>query len=619
MIAMTAALLLASLASARGQPAAPAAPAAPSASPARASAPAAIDLRWRPPPPRHLKMRPRERPATAVAASSADRTVATTPAARAITPGAPPRAITLGAPPRAITPGAPPRATTTARRPTATAAPVDAPLPTSATLRTGREELAFRFDVGFALDGAALSPEAETLAGNRIDNAAAELDGTPRLAQVRSYGFGDLFLGSRGLVLPNVTAFLSAHYRLSNALGGQLAPVAESQRGANELQVRSGWAEIKDPSRRRWLSPLRVRAGRFYIYGPWITHVDGLTVAWDGPAVQATATFGGRVTALTSGERGGLPEPVSQLTVRGDLTKLKRKLPVVASAEVLRLDGHSHLHAQIAWQPRPTLAVGASARSLDSKPVNERLSIRGRFRDINAVFAEIVHRHRDDWQWDPAVLSLDENGTSEPRRYLDLGPSLPRLTAQVRAGTVLFDNIDLLARAATALDLRDGGDEPSSFSAAYFELGGALEVRLRRTLAVGASITTRDTHREAVIPTFDDAGPMTLPLDGSYGDESFVEGGGNVRLTLGARTLTFAGELYARRTTYAELYSADVDPVTGKGLDLETTHLGGRTSVDAWISRKLRVLARYEVVTQVKRAPEVTGFKSLRVIVEATF
>jgi hypothetical protein len=546
-------------------------------------------------------MRPRARAATAVAALSGDRTAAA--------PAAPAARLS------------PERPRATARRPTSAAGSPDAPQPTSATLRTGREELAFRFDVGFALDGAALSPEPKTLAGNGIDNSAAEAAGTPQLAQVRSYGFGDLFLGSRGLVLPNVTAFLSAHYRLSNALGGQIAPIAESQRGANELQVRSGWAEIKDPGRRRWLSPLRVRAGRFYVYGPWITHVDGLTIAWDGPAVQATATFGGRVSTLTAGERGGLPEPMTQLTVRGDLTALKRKLPAVASAELLRIDGRSHLHTQIAWQPRPTLAIGASARSLDGKLVNERLSIRGRFRDINAVFAELVHRHRDDWQWDPAVISLDENGTAEPRRYLDLGPSLPRLTAQLRAGTVLFDNIDLLARAATALDLRDDVDQPSSFSAAYLELGGALEVRLRRTLAVGASITTRKTNREKVTPVVDVAGPMTLPLDGSYGDESFVEGGGTARLTLGARTLTFAGELYARRTTYAALYQADADPDTGviQPVDYETTHLGGRTSVDAWINRKLRVLARYEVVTQVKRAPEVTGFKSLRVIVEATF
>ncbi len=565
--------------------------------------PTPVDLRLRPIPPRHLGMRPRRIAATtapaAAPASSANRTARPSSAGR-----------TAGPTPRAAAPSLP---------------DASEALPTSATLRTGREELAFRFDVGFALDGAALSPEATTLAGNVVDNSGA--DGAPRLSQVRTYGFGDVFLGSRGLVLPNVTAFLSAHYRLSSALGRDLAPIAESQRGANELQVRSGWAEIKDPSRRRWLSPLRLRAGRFYVYGPWITHVDGLTVAWDGPAVQAAATFGGRVTALTSGERGGLPEPMTQLTVRGDLTALRRKVPAVASAELLRIDGHTHLHTQIAWQPRATLAIGAAARTLDDRLVNERFSVRGRFREINSIFAEIVHRHREDWQWDPSVLSLsasngedNDAGTGEPRRYLDLGASLPRMVVQVRAGTVLFDNIDLLGRVASGIDLRDDKTEtPSSFSAAYVELGGALEVRLRRTLAVGASLTTRTTRREEVTPVLDTAGPMTLPIAGSYGETSFVEGGGIARLTLGARTLTFLGELYARRTTYAELYQSEDPTDPAQVLDRQTTHLGGRTSVEAWINRRLRVLARYEVVSQVKRAPEITGFKSLRVLVEATF
>ncbi len=562
------------------------------AAPAEANPP---DLRLRLPPPRDLTMRPRRIAAAQPAGANA---VPSTGPARAAAPKATPSS-------------ASPLARTVED---AAAAQTLAALPQRNTLRTGQEELAFRFDLGFALDGAALSGE-PTAAGHTIDG---------QLAQIRSYGFGEIFVGSRGLVLPNLSAYLSANYRFGNALA-LTAPIAEPDRKANELQVRSGWAEIKNPTGRPWLASLRVRAGRFYVYGPWVTHVDAITGAWDGKILSAALTLGGRVTSLIAGERGGLPSPMSQLTVRADFTAHKSKVPLVASAEVLRMDDHSHVHTQLAWQPRATLAIGAAARTLDGKLVNERVSVRGRFREINAIFAEVVHRHRDDWRWDPAVVLREDLGTTgEAKPYLELGPVLPRVTAQVRAGTVLFDNVDLLARAAAASDLRDETTSPSSFSAAYVELGGAFEVRLRRTLVVGGSVVTRTTRREEVppislAPPMDGApaaGNLPLPADGSYGDKSFVEGGGTVRLHLGARTLTFAGEAYARQTSYAELYTAEGQP---EPIDYQTTHLGGRASVDAWVNRRLRVLARYEVVTQVKRAPEITGFKSLRVIVEATF
>ncbi len=513
--------------------------------------------------------------------------------------------------------------------------------PQRAPLRTGQEELAFRFDLGFALDGAALSGN-PTQAGHLVNDPNTAPAAADRLAQIRSYGFGEIFLGSRGLVLPTLTAFLSAHYRLANPLA-QTSPIAEPSRETNELEVRSAWAEARDPAARKWLAPLRLRAGRFYVYGPWVTHVDGLTIGWDGSIVTANLTLGGRVTSLTAGERGGIPSPMAQITARADFTNHKRKLPLVASAEALTVDDHRHLHTQLAWQPRPSLAIGAAARALDDRVVNTRVSVRGRFREINAIYAELVHRRADDWRWDPAVvrrqdLASDyydaEKDATEARTYLELGPVLPRLTGQVRAGTVLFDNVDLLGRVAFAGDLRGEARAPSSFSADYFEIGGAFEVRLRRTLAVGGSLISRTTRREEIAPLVDlpppamgeapqpgvtDEDGQPLPIDGSYGETSFIEGGGTVRLSLGARVLTFAGEIYARRTQYAQIYTTLDSTEEVPVIDFETTHLGGRASVDAWVNRRLRVMARYELVTEVKRAPEVTGFKSLRVIVEATF
>lgn len=480
---------------------------------------------------------------------------------------------------------------------------------TAPALRRGDESVAFRFDLGFALDGAATSGD-PTLAGHTIEPGS--------FAETRSYGFGDVFLGSRGLVLPNINAFLSASYRIAPALSAT-APIAEPRGFANNLQIRSGWAELRDVGPRRWSSPLRLRAGRFYIYGPWVTHVDGFTARWDGRAVQASATLGGRVSELTSGARGGLPMPLLQLTIRGDLTASRRRLPLVAGAELLGMAERLHTRAYAAWQPSPTFGLGATVRALGGAIVHEQLTLRARLREVSNLYAELSHRHGDDWRWDPSLASWSDADTSGARRYLELGPVLPRLVAQVRAGTVLFDNIDLLARVASAVDLSDPQTSKSSFSAGYLELGGGLEVRLRRTLAVGAIVTTRSTRRTQVEPVTDIIGEASpLPVDGSYGETTFIEAGATARLSLGARTLTFGGELFARRTQFAELYTpTDDDPLPE--LRTRSTYFGGRASVDAWIGDTLRVLARYDVVSERKLAPEITGFKALRVIAEATF
>ena len=558
----------------------------PLATPHAAAEPVArpVNLRLRPAPPRSLTMRP----SVSVAQRAA---------------GAPQPAATSAAAPVDAPPASGAAAASPSNLPTFAAT-------TAPALRRGDESLSFRFDLGFALDGAALSGD-PTLAGHALTPGS--------LAEVRSYGFGDVFLGSRGLFLPNVTAYLSAYYRIAQSLGAQ-PPIAEPRGFTNDLQIRSGWAELRDPATQRWLSPLRVRAGRFYIYGPWVTHVDGFTAAWDGRAFQAAATFGGRVIGLTSGEAGGgLPSILGQLSMRGDLTALRRRLPVVVGAELLALRGYTHGRAHLTWQPGPNLGLHGAVRMRDGAVVNEQLTLRARFREINSLHAELTHRHQDDWRWDPSVVTREDLDSSASRRYLELGPVLPRMTAQLRAGTVLFDNVDLLARVATAIDLSSDDGPKSSFSAGYLELGGALEVRLRRTLAVGASLSTRATRRQPAAAIVDGPDASPLPADGTYGERTFVEAGATMRLSLGARTLTFTGELYGRRTGFAPLYVSATPDDPATEVPEQTTHLGGRGSVDAWIGRTLRVMAKYEIVSQHKRAPEITGYKSLRVIMEATF
>ena len=113
-------------------------------------------------------------------------------------------------------------------------------------------------------------------------------------------------------------------------------------------------------------------------------------------------------------------------------------------------------------------------------------------------------RQRTDWQWDPAVV-LPENDPMAARRYLDFGPLLPQVTGSLRAGTLIAENIDLYGRGAFGFDARNKTTtQANGDNATYYELGGAVEVRLRRTLSFTATGMTRQIIRDDAMPVVDD-------------------------------------------------------------------------------------------------------------------
>jgi hypothetical protein len=61
-------------------------------------------------------------------------------------------------------------------------------------------------------------------------------------------------------------------------------------------------------------------------------------------------------------------------------------------------------------------------------------------------------------------------------------------------------------------------------------------------------------------------------------------------------------------------------PVTGV-TGIETTDLrgGGRFSVDAWIGKQVRLFASYELSTRYSFAPEISGYKSLKLVMEGVY
>jgi len=179
---------------------------------------------------------------------------------------------------------------------------------------------------------------------------------------------------------------------------------------------------------------------------------------------------------------------------------------------------------------------------------------------------------------------------------------------------VLLRNLDVLLRAGGALDRRDREIESAnSFSSSYAEGGSAVEVHVRRTLRIGAALSTRkyflaDDKIENQVP----GRPEDLPTSlGSTGASSFWEGGLSFMYSAGARQFSASAEFYGRRYSLQSEYLAD-----NQG-DFRS---GGRFSAEGWAAERIRLRTEYDVsFNQLAMAPELRGLKTLRVLMEGSF
>ena len=269
------------------------------------------------------------------------------------------------------------------------------------------------------------------------------------------------------------------------------------------------------------------------------------------------------------------------------------------------------------WRPRRDVAVIASVRTLDGHMASQRVEVRARYKEVTNVVLDLNRHTEFDWRWDPALVAPDSSDATAARRYLDLGPVVPRFVGSLRAGTLIAENVDLLLRGAFAADSASGPmDEKNTFAAPYYELGGALEVRLRRAFALGASATTRDSsHAKILAPVFDmPTAPDAIPANQYRGEDSFTEVGATAKLSLGARTFSSQLEFYGRRTNYMVLYE---DPT----MKIPTSDIryGGRITLDAWVGRQLRLFAAYDLSSALDFQPEISGYKTLRLMITGVY
>jgi hypothetical protein len=101
-------------------------------------------------------------------------------------------------------------------------------------------------------------------------------------------------------------------------------------------------------------------------------------------------------------------------------------------------------------------------------------------------------------------------------------------------------------------------------------------------------------------------------------------------MSLGARRFSGLIEAYGRRTRYALVYCAgsvfdDGSPneacrsALDTGILNEDYRLGGRVTLEAWIGSQLRLFAAYELSSRIDLAPEISGYKSLRLMMEGIY
>jgi len=504
-------------------------------------------------------------------------------------------------------------------------------------LRDVSRRVSFSLTMGYQVDGARPSDQ-PSLGGDRIR------DGQD-YAKLRSYGFGEGFLSTRGLGVASLETYFALRFQAAreiktDSIDGRdrvdlTSPIATwFSRSGTEL--RSGWAEVKDflPA---WLglSKLRARAGSMFVYGPWILHLDGLHVAYEGPTLTAAAYAGTRHAEYTRDQTDARPL-ASGASLRVDLRGLTDAVPIAVSGEYLTLsksdetgqDAVDTTLGQIDWRPRQDIAVIAQVRGVNGELANQRLELRTRYKQVTNFVFDVMRRFAADWRWDPALARPSsitigevvgsEDQSLDARRYLDLGLVLPQLIASARAGTLIRENIDLLARVAFASDMLTDPTSPiTSYNARYVEVGGAVEVRLRRQIALTLSMLSRQTDRELLPPdqrSIDTTGPLPdalvlTPDLNNLGERGFTEAGATLKMTLGARKFSALIEVYGRNTRYSVVYADAVDPA---GVPETDQRGGGRFQLDAWVGRRIRLFASYDVSSQLSTAPEISGYKSLR-------
>ncbi len=470
------------------------------------------------------------------------------------------------------------------------------------------EKLVLQVSLGIGIDGG--QPSGETLL------SGASLDEGSNYSRLRSYGFGNATVGTNGLGTRSLRSYLASSYRFDQNTQAASTPIPTVYDGDfSDFVIRSAWIDLEDIFDSPALRPLYLRVGRQYKYLAAIAHFDGISGGYRTKNVTASAFIGSRANLYD------LATPLGTLS-GGELNIHLGRLGGVSwrlSASTLHTNQRTHTSGSIAARINRGTTVATKVRTIGSRLAAESIRIRSRVSVQTTATFELDNQHSRDWAYDFLLLESPSLSATTPRRYLDLGPPRPRIRAKLRGGTVLLRNIDFLASIAAAavysLNSDDKRDLAPSTRSTYLEAGTAIELRLRRNLRFGASITGRIFRRRGQRTTSNfDQMPDPLPSNtGLAGERTFVEAGTFLGYTLGARRFSAKAEFYGRRFRSRSPYI----PIGSEQAELRS---GGRFSVEGWANDHLRLSVAYDLsLAAIRQAPELDGIKSLRVSAEGAF
>lgn len=483
------------------------------------------------------------------------------------------------------------------------------------------DKLVFRFNIGFGLDdGKPQCPfgvnEDDCNKSGALLNSGQSLTGAG-YQQLRSYTYGDLVAGTRGLVFDSLSSYFAASFRYDEETPVTSSiPSVHDNNDVDAILIRSAYGEAEGDKlfEKSWLRPFIFKAGRMYEYGAGVVHYDGASFFYEkGPV--AINLWGGARVGYWGNDLSGTSDSVSGFGLTLDFYKW-RKWPLVAFANSISYDSISFANQGVAYQFNRDISLRGNIRSVDDQAARQQLTLRARLSQVTTVFAEIDNRTEDDWVYDMLVRDAVVLGEApDPQDYLNLGKPLPRTLIRLRAGTVLFDAVDVLVSGAVAVEHASEKSSSDAFSPSFVEGGAAFDLRVRRAIRVGGSFNARIYRRDSVLldedPNDSIAGGV-LETTGSFGERGFVQAGGRIQYSTGAKGLTASADLYGRVYDHQSPYfESDV-------LDNER-RIGGRFAIQAHIGDQMLVKAIYDVSGSLRYAPEITGIKSLRVMMEGTF
>lgn len=466
------------------------------------------------------------------------------------------------------------------------------------------DKVVFRFNLGMGIDDGDLSG-APSLSGTTIAEAA-------EAEALRVYSFADVVAGTRGLGVSGINTYFAAYARNNQSFAKEYSAVPSVYDGdLQKVLFRSAYGEIDEFFSMSALRPVYLRAGRQFEYGITPLHFDGLSLGYDRKGIKLNI-FTGQRTDLYGVDTNSLDVDgiVSGGGVRIDLFELRR-WPLVLFANTLLYEDHRHLRSGVALRWRRDILLSGSMRHINSSLARLSLSMRARLSEVTSLNLLLSSRRTSDWSY--GLLMIEpSNDDNDPRRYLNIGRPLPRTHLGVRYGTVLLRNLDVHLRAAGALEHRGEDDEgATSFMSTYAEAGASAEVRVRRALRVGLSLSARRYFLEDDIGSIG-AGDGELPSSlASTGVSSFRQGGVNFVYSSGARQFNASAELYGRSYQYRTEFNDK---------DLSELRTGGRFSIEGWALDRFRLKAEYDLTFgSLVMAPDIGGLKALRVLMEGSF